>query len=91
MVEIVIKGRLPPEHGQKKGVIREIQGTGSGVVHDESHGYIVTNSHVIDHADEITVTLTDGRVFKAKRVGGDPDFDLAVVQVPTEELTSIPL
>jgi serine protease DegQ len=90
VVEIEIKGRLPPEPGQKKGVIRELQGTGSGVVYDEAHGYIVTNSHVIEHADEITVTLTDGRAYKAKRVGGDPDFDLAVVQVPTEELTSIP-
>jgi S1-C subfamily serine protease len=70
VVEIEIKGRLPPEPDAKKGVIREIQGTGSGVAYDESHGYIVTNSHVIEHADEITVTLMDGRVFKGKRVGG---------------------
>jgi serine protease Do/serine protease DegQ len=90
VVEIQIKGRLPPEPGQKKGTIRELQGTGSGVVYDEAHGYIVTNSHVIEHADEITVTLTVSRTYKAKRVGGDSDFDLAVVQVPTEELTSFP-
>ena len=91
VVEIEIRGRLPPEPGAKRrGEIREIQGTGSGVVYDESRGYIVTNSHVIEHADEITVTLVDGRAFKAKRVGGDPDFDLAVVQVPAEGLTAIP-
>lgn len=89
VVKIDIKGRLAPEPGAKRREIRELYGTGSGVVYDESHGYIVTNNHVLEHADEITVTLTDGRAFKAKRVGGDPDFDLAMVQVPAEDLTSI--
>ncbi len=63
--------------------------TGSGVVYDAKRGLIVTNNHVIEHADEMTVTLTDGRTLKAKRVGGDPDFDLALISVPTENLASI--
>jgi S1-C subfamily serine protease len=51
---------------------------------------IITNNHVIDHADQITVTLTDGRVLSAKRVGADPDFDLAIIKVPAENLTPMP-
>lgn len=89
VVSIQTKGRLPPPPGVKKREIREIHELGSGVVYDAEHGYIVTNSHVIEHADEITVTLTDGRSFNAKRIGGDPDFDVAVVQVEGGNLTSI--
>jgi S1-C subfamily serine protease len=62
---------------------------GSGVVYDAKRGLIVTNNHVIENSDDMTVTLTDGRSFKAKRVGGDPDFDLAVVSVPTDSLPAI--
>jgi len=50
----------------------------------------MTNSHVIEHAEQITVTLTDGRQLEAKRDGADPDFDLAVIKVEAEDLTSIP-
>jgi S1-C subfamily serine protease len=90
VVSIQIKGRLPPQPGAKKREVREFHDLGSGVVYDAEHGYIVTNNHVVEHADEITVTLTDGRSVKAKRIGADPDFDIAVVQVQDGELTSIP-
>jgi serine protease Do/serine protease DegQ len=60
------------------------------VVYDAQRGLIVTNNHVLEHANDITVTLTDGRMLKAKRVGGDPDFDLAVISVPAERLTAMP-
>jgi len=60
------------------------------VVYDASQGLIITNHHVIDHADEITVTLTDGRTLKAKRLGSDPDFDLALIKVQADNLPSIP-
>ena len=69
---------------------REIHEVGSGVVYDASQGLIITNHHVIDHADEITVTLTDGRILKAKRLGSDPDFDLAMIKVQADNLPSIP-
>jgi S1-C subfamily serine protease len=89
VVSIEIKGRITRETGRKRAT-QELRGAGSGVVYDAQHGYIVTNNHVIDHADEITVTLTDGRIFKAKRVGADPDFDVAVIKVPADNLTAIP-
>jgi S1-C subfamily serine protease len=60
------------------------------VVYDAQRGLIVTNNHVLENANDITVTLTDGRKLKAKRIGGDPDFDLAVISVPAEKLTAIP-
>jgi S1-C subfamily serine protease len=89
VVSIEIRGRVPPEAGAKKSETREIHGTGSGVIYDARHGFIITNSHVIEHAEQITVTLTDGRDLEAKRVGADPDFDLAIIKVEAENLTSI--
>jgi len=70
---------------------RETQSLGSGVVVDAQQGYIVTNNHVIEHAEEITVTLRDGRSLNAKLVGTDPDADIAVIKVPSEKLLALPL
>jgi S1-C subfamily serine protease len=61
------------------------QGTGSGVIID-GEGFIVTNNHVVDFADEITVTLYDQRKFKATKVGTDPTTDLALIKIEAEEL-----
>jgi Do/DeqQ family serine protease len=58
-------------------------GLGSGVV-VSSEGYILTNYHVVEAADEIEVASNDGRKFKAKVVGADPESDLAVLRVPAE-------
>lgn len=63
-------------------------GLGSGVIVHES-GYILTNNHVVQDADEITVTLHDGRSEVASIVGVDPDSDLAVLQVSLENLPVI--
>ena len=87
VVKIEIRGHAPAGPNSRR---REIHEVGSGVVYDVSQGLIITNHHVIDHADEITVTLTDGRVLTAKRVGSDPDFDLALVKVRVDNLPSIP-
>ncbi|CAK0757863.1 periplasmic serine endoprotease [Gammaproteobacteria bacterium] len=70
---------------------RVAQSLGSGVVINASNGYVVTNHHVVDKADEITVTLQDGRVLQAQPVGSDSDTDIAVIQIPAEHLTAIPL
>jgi len=67
------------------------QSLGSGVVIDAAKGYVVTNNHVVDGADDISVTLHDGRTLAAKLVGTDPDTDVAVIQVPAENLTQIGL
>jgi S1-C subfamily serine protease len=68
----------------------EIHMVGSGVVFDARRGLIITNSHVIDRADDIRVKLTDGRVLPARRVGADPDTDVAVIQVYADGLTELP-
>ena len=62
--------------------------SGSGVIISED-GYIVTNNHVIEGADEIEVTLNDNRKYKAKLIGKDPNTDLAVIKVKEEGLLSI--
>ncbi|MBA8887878.1 Do/DeqQ family serine protease [Dokdonella fugitiva] len=67
------------------------QSLGSGVVVDAAKGYILTNNHVVDGADDIAVTLADGRTLKAKVLGTDPDTDLAVLQIPAEKLTALPV
>ena len=56
---------------------------------DARQGYIVTNNHVIDRADEITVTLSDGRALPAKLIGTDAQVDLAVLKVDSSKLAQI--
>jgi serine protease DegQ len=90
VVHIEVRGRLPPDPKSRRRESRDVHSMGSGVVYDAPRGLIVTNNHVLENANDITVSLTDGRKLKAKRVGGDPDFDLAVISVPAEKLTAIP-
>jgi serine protease Do len=66
------------------------QGLGSGVI-VRSDGVILTNNHVIDGADDIIVTLIDGREFPGKVTGTDPRSDIAVIQIDAKDLPSIPL
>lgn len=70
---------------------REIQAAGSGVIIDATKGLIITNNHVVENADEITVTLSDGQQLDGKTLGTDPETDIAVVRVPAENLTAITL
>ena len=67
------------------------QSLGSGVIVNAAKGYVLTNNHVVAGADDISVTLQDGRTFKGKLVGTDPDTDVAVVQIPAENLHALPL
>ena len=67
------------------------EGTGSGFLYDDQ-GHIVTNYHVVENAEELTVTLADGRTFPAQVVGTDPSSDLAVIRIEAEDLPDpIPL
>ncbi len=67
------------------------QSLGSGVIIDAAKGYVLTNNHVIEGADDIAVTLQDGRSLKAKLVGNDPDTDVAVIQIPADHLNALAL
>ena len=63
-------------------------GLGSGVI-VSSDGYLLTNNHVIEGADDVEVMLTDGRQARAKLVGTDPDSDLAVLKIELDRLPAI--
>jgi Do/DeqQ family serine protease len=69
----------------------QFQSAGSGVIVDAKNGYIITNAHVIENADEITVTLLDDRQLKAEIVGRDKPSDVAVLKVPAKSLVEMPL
>ena len=66
-----------------------LERAGSGVVFDAARGYLITNNHVISHANTIVVALADGRALPAKLVGTDPDTDVAVIKVAPDRLTAI--
>ncbi len=70
---------------------RQFESIGSGVVIDAANGYVLTNAHVLRSAKTITVTLSDGRVFKAKLIGADQPSDIAVLQIKADKLTAAPL
>jgi serine protease Do len=63
---------------------------GSGVIISPD-GYIVTNNHVVQGADELTVTLEDNREFNAKIIGTDPTTDLALIKVEAKNLPTLPI
>lgn len=64
--------------------------TGSGVI-ISSDGYIVTNNHVVEGADELTVTLTDNREFSARIIGTDKMTDLALIKIEGKNLPTLPI
>ena len=70
---------------------REVEAAGSGVIVDAAKGYILTNHHVIENADKITVTLLDNRNMAAHVIGSDAGADIAVLQVEAEDLVQLPL
>jgi len=65
-------------------------GSGSGVIINQE-GYIVTNNHVIENADDLEVTLHDNRSYKATVVGTDPSTDLALIQIKADDLPIVPM
>ena len=64
---------------------------GSGVIIDAAKGYVLTNHHVIEDADDVQVTLADGRTVKAEFLGSDRDTDIALIRIPADKLTALPL
>lgn len=65
------------------------QAVGSGVIVDAARGYVITNHHVIENADEISVTLADRRTFSAKLLGSDAGTDIALLKVDAKDLREV--
>jgi Do/DeqQ family serine protease len=79
----------PPDQQAPQSIPQ--RAAGSGVIIDAARGYIVTNHHVIDKADEISVTLADKRHFSAKLVGSDSATDIALLKIDPDRLTQVPI
>jgi serine protease Do/serine protease DegQ len=79
------------EQGRPRSRSQKRQGLGSGVVFNASEGLILTNAHVIQGADKITVNLKDGRDAQASVIGADKDSDVAVIKIELAGLSEIPL
>jgi len=100
VVMVTITSRSGREKNSRKGpgqavntrdlpAQRQVKASGSGVIIDAEKGLIFTNNHVINGADDIIVTLADGREAPAKRVGSDPSTDVAVIKVQAEDLSAV--
>jgi len=70
---------------------RRTTSAGSGVIVDAEKGFVLTNAHVVRHAEQIEITLNDGRTLEAELVGMDSEVDLAVLRVPPNGLTQMPI
>jgi Do/DeqQ family serine protease len=77
--------QLPDQLSEKQN-----QSLGSGVIVDAREGLVITNNHVIAKADEISVTLRDGRSVNAKLIGADADTDVALIKIKADRLTALP-
>ncbi|MFW1678343.1 DegQ family serine endoprotease [Pontibacter sp. JAM-7] len=80
-----------PEQMQPGGPHKRQQSAGSGVIVDATAGVVMTNYHVIKGADEVHVSLVDGRQFKAQVLGHDAELDIAVLQIDAQNLTEVTL
>jgi serine protease Do len=74
-----------PRQGRRGFNMPRQQGVGSGVIVTKD-GFILTNNHVVDGADEVKVAMTDGREFTAKVIGRDPKSDIAVIKIDARDL-----
>lgn len=81
-----------PEGGKNAARLpRKFAMLGSGVILDAKSGYIVTNAHVVADANNISVTLHDGRIFRAKIIGLDKPTDIGVIQIEAKNLSEAQL
>lgn len=70
---------------------RPVQSAGSGVIIDADEGYVLTNHHVVNNAEEIEITLSDNRMLPAELIGSDAGTDIALLKIEAQALTAIPL
>jgi S1-C subfamily serine protease len=81
---------IPDQSQQEQQVPRKRQqSAGSGVIVDAGDGIVMTNYHVVRNADEVNVSLVDGRNYEAKIVGTDPELDIAILEIDADDLTEV--
>lgn len=98
VVNITVEKTPPPQTNPfqferpklNPNTIAKMIGVGSGVIFDAKHGLIVTNAHVVQDQKVMIVTLKDGRHFRAKLIGKDTGFDIAIIRIPAENLKAMP-
>ena len=74
---------------EQQGPSKRQQSAGSGVIVDAGDGIVMTNYHLIRNADEVNVSLVDGRNFEARIVGTDPELDIAILEIEADDLTEV--
>ncbi len=79
-------GMPVPENGDTQ--VR--QSVGSGLIVDPGRGYVLTNNHLLEDAQEITVTLKDRRSYRAQRLGSDPRTDVAILKIRPVDVAALP-
>lgn len=94
--ETLVSTPLPTQNNNPRSplpppTLQPFQSLGSGVIVAADKGYILTNAHVVNQANTIMVTLSDGRRLPAKLLGADLPSDIAVLQIKAEHLVAIPL
>ncbi|MFP3036679.1 MAG: Do family serine endopeptidase [Arsenophonus sp. ER-LPS3-MAG3] len=78
-----------PNFPSQQQSIRPFEGLGSGVIIDSEKGYILTNNHVIDNADNIQIQLNDGREISVKLIGRDQQTDIALLQIKDSSIDDL--
>lgn len=90
--ELQRRRQQQPQRGDNSNQpLDTVTSVASGVIVDAKNGFIITNSHVVNDAQLITVTLSDGRHFTAKLIGADKASDVALLQIKANKLTAIPV
>jgi Do/DeqQ family serine protease len=82
---------IPEENDRNSKRTRRKLSAGSGVIVDADKGIVMTNNHVVDGADEVRVSLVDGRHYTAEVVGTDPALDIAILKIKGENLAEVKL
>ena len=82
---------IPEEQYRRQAPKKRQQSAGSGVIVDAAEGVVMTNYHVVKDADEVQVSLVDGRNFVAEVKGTDPELDIAILTIDAENLTDVAL
>ncbi len=87
----LLKQRRNQPQGGDQAIPNTFVSVGSGVIVDANKGFILTNAHVINDAQTVTVTLSDGRHYTAKIIGADKPSDIALLQIKAKNLIAAPI